>query len=671
MSKVAKEVAQLREQIRHHDELYYNQAAPEITDLEYDRLMQRLKELEAAHPDLRTADSPTQRVGGQPLESFTQVAHRVPMLSIDNAYTEAELVEFDERLKRLLPNEPIPYVLELKIDGVAVSLIYEHGQLARAVTRGDGRQGDDITSNIRTLHDVPLRLKGEPPALLEVRGEVYMTNQDLAHLNARLQEQGHKTLANARNSAAGSLKLLDPQLCAQRPLRFFAHSAGASEGLKASSHLEFLTTVEKLGLKPTPFVKVVPSLPEALQECQAWMERLHELDFEIDGIVIKVNSFAQREALGATSKAPRWAIAYKWEKYEAVTQLLNVRIQVGKTGALTPVADLQPVTIAGTTVSRASLHNFDEVERRDVRIGDWVVVEKAGKIIPHVVRVEEHRRTGAEQKIALPEACPECQSGVVRDERGVYLRCINPACPAQLKERLRYYAHRTTMDIEGLGEKLIDQLVDQGLVKSYADLYRLQRDQLMELERMGAKSADNLLQGIADSKGRGLSRLLAGLSIRHVGRRVSEILAQHFGTMSALQQAEIEALQNAPEIGPEIAASLYETLHSEHGLQTVRELAELGLKMDVERPEGAPGGQKLLGKTLVVTGTLQRYTREQIERLIQQHGGRPASSVSKKTSYVIAGVEAGSKLAKAQELGIPVLNEDSFEQLLQAPESEN
>ncbi|HQU45013.1 MAG TPA: NAD-dependent DNA ligase LigA [Pirellulales bacterium] len=663
---VAKQIEDLREAIRCHDRKYYVEAAPEISDLEYDRLMKELQELEAAHPDLIAPDSPTQRVGEQPVEGLVQVEHRIPMLSIENTYSLPEVREFAARAAKKLAGETIEWVVELKIDGVAVALVYEDGLLARGVTRGNGRVGDDVTHNIRTIGDVPLRLAGgKPPPVLEVRGEVYMTNSDLVKLNQEQAKRGEPPFANSRNVTAGSIRLLDPRICAKRRLRFFCHGVGYVEGVEAKNHRDFLAALAGYGLPTTPMVECFASIDAALAHCESLIERLHELDFEIDGLVLKVNDFDQRERLGTTSKSPRWVVAYKFEKYEATTRLNDIRVQVGKTGAITPVADLEPVELAGTVVSRASLHNADEIERKDVRIGDVVVVEKAGKIIPHIVRVEKHLREGHRRKFPFPEACPECGAALVKDEGGVYIRCPNPKCPAQLKERLRYFAGRNAMDIEGLGDKLVDQLVAEGLVRGHGDLYRLSIDKLRELERMGQRSSEKLLEAVEASKGRGLARLLNALAIRHVGVRLATVLADHFGSMDALMAADEEELADVNEVGPIIAKSVYQYLHSEYGAATVRELKGLGLNMEAPRPAKPPGGKgKLAGKTLVVTGSLQKYTRDEIEELIARHGGRPASSVSKNTDYVVAGEKAGSKLDKARSLGVPVLSEEEFEKLI-------
>jgi len=661
--RVADEIARLREEIHFHDHKYYVEAAPVISDTEYDRLMARLKELEAAHPELITPDSPTQRVGGEPVEGLAPVEHRVPMLSIENTYSVEELKRFGERTAKLLGNEAIQWVVELKIDGVAVSLWYEEGLLVRGATRGNGRVGDDVTHAIRTVRGVPLRLRGRDiPRTLEVRGEVYMTNSDLVALNEAQKRKGLPPFANTRNVTAGAIRLLDPRLCAERRLRFFCHGVGYVEGLRATTHMEFLEEMRSLGLPTTPLVQCFDSFDAAVEHCEEMIARLHELDFEIDGLVLKVNRFDQRERLGATSKAPRWVIAYKFEKYEAATRLKAIRVQVGKTGAVTPVAELEPVELAGTTVSRASLHNADEIQRKDVREGDVVVVEKAGKIIPHIVRVEKHLRDKPLPQFVFPDRCPECHARLVRDEGGAYIRCPNADCPAQVKERIRYFASRNAMDIEGLGDKLVDQLVDSGLVRRYGDLYRLSVEQLVELERMGRKSSENLVAQIEASKGRGLARLLNALAVRHVGPRTAAVLAQEFRSMDALQRVSVEELSRVNEIGPVIAQSVHDFLQGDFGRATIADLKRLGVSMEQAAEQRV--ARTLEGKTLVVTGTLRRYDRKGIEEVIARHGGRAASSVSRKTDYVVAGADPGSKLDKARQLGVRVLSEEEFEKLL-------
>ncbi|QDT46660.1 DNA ligase [Symmachiella dynata] len=670
-AKVQKQIEKLRDELRRHSYLYYVEARPEIPDREFDKLLKQLEALEQQHPEFDTPDSPSHKVGGEPIAGFKTVEHREPMLSIDNVYDVDAVRDFDTRLKKLLgSDDDLAYVAEYKIDGVAISLIYENGLLVQGVTRGDGRQGDDITHNARILRGVPLRLRGDdPPPVLEVRGEVFISNPDFAHIKAAQAKAGEQVFINPRNSAAGALKLLDPKIAIQRKLRFFAHGAGYVEGVDFPTQMEFLTAIRNWGIPTTPGVTLCPSIDTALTQCETFIENLHSLDFEVDGIVLKVNDREVQEELGRTSKSPRWILAYKWEKYEAVTQIESIDIQVGKTGALTPVAHLKPVEIDLTTVSRASLHNRDEVERLGVRIGDWVVVEKAGKIIPHVVRVEEERRDGTEIEFAFPRNCPVCDTPAVQDEGGVYVRCPNPDCPAQLRETLRFFASRSAMDIEGLGIKLIEQLLAAKLLTSLTDVYRLpeRREELLALERMGEKSVDNLLAAIEGSKTQPLWRLLTGLNIRHVGTNTSQVLMRQFGTLDQIMQQTEEQLAEVDEIGPVIAATVSQFFQSDVGRSIVEELRGFGLNFGepVEAQETAEGDLVFDGKTIVVTGTLTKFTRDEIKELIRNHGGRAAGSVSKKTDYVVAGEKAGSKLDKATSLGVPVLTEDEFLAMVQ------
>jgi DNA ligase (NAD+) len=666
---IEQQIAQLRDQIREHDRRYYVDAAPTISDREYDQLIDGLKKLEAENPEHLTPDSPTQRVGGEPVSGLDHVRHRVPMLSIDNTYSEEELLKYGARTAKLLPDEEIAWDVELKIDGVAVSLTYEDGLFVQGVTRGDGKVGDDVTHNLRTVRGVPLRLSGnDVPSSLEIRGEVYMTNTDLADINARRKAAGRELYANTRNTAAGGIKLLDPKQCAERRLRFFCHGVGYIEGLPTNSHWEFLQMVGRWGVPATPLVKRFDTFDAAVAHCQAVIGRLHEFDFEVDGLVLKVDRFDQRDRLGATSKAPRWLVAYKFEKYEATTQVNDIIITVGKSGALTPTAELEPVQIAGTTVSRVGLHNVEEIARKDIRIGDTIVVEKAGKIIPHVVRVEKHLRPEGAKEFVYPTSCPVCGTTLERDEGGVYIRCPNFSCPAQLGERLLYFASRSAMDIEGVGEKLAYQLVESGFVNDFADLYSLTEEKLTQLERMGKKSAQKLLENIEASKTRGLARLLNALCIRHVGARVATTIAEHFGSMDDLLAASEEDLSNVEDVGEVIAESVYKFLHSKNGERAVDKLRAAGLDLTAPKKSPASAGTAgpLSGKTLVVTGTLGKYKRDEIESLIVQYGGSAASSVSKKTDYLIAGEKAGSKLDKARTLGVKIISEAEFDELIGA-----
>jgi DNA ligase (NAD+) len=657
----------LRKTIAHHNYRYYVEDNPDISDLEFDQLMQELMDLERQHPELVTPDSPTQRVGGQPIEGFRQVAHAIPMLSIDNTYNEEEVREFDARIHRLLGNERAHYVVEHKIDGVSASLLFEKGTFTLGLTRGDGNHGDDITHNLRTVRDIPLRLLsrgGRIPELLEVRGEVYMTNSELSRLNKLQSERGERAFANCRNAAAGSLKLLDPRQCAQRLLRFFAHSEGRVSGRNFKTHIDFLDLIRGFGIPVVPHSRQLGSIDEVLDYCAETLEGRGFLDYETDGIAIKVNSLAQRDRLGSTSKSPRWVIAYKVELWQASTQVKDIQVHVGKSGTLTPVAELQTTEIAGTKVSRVSLHNADEIARKDIRIGDTVVVEKAGKIIPHVVRVELEKRTGHEKTFRFPSKCPVCHGCVARDEGGVYIRCLNPLCPAQLKERLRFYAARHAMDIEGLGPALIDQLVDQGIMKSLTDLYTLTVEKVAGLERMGEKSAKNLIEGIEASKDRGLTRILTALGIRHVGEHNARLIAEKFADIHDLMAASEEHLAQIPGIGPIVAKSVYGYFHSEAGRKTIAELERNGVNMTQQSPVRSNGRRSdFEGKIFVVTGTMARFSRSEMQERIRKLGGKTASSVSRKTDFVVVGENPGSKLEKARELGITVLSEEQFEQL--------
>ncbi len=663
---VEQKIAKLRQKINRHNRLYYVESAPEISDLEFDKLLKSLEILEKEHPEFDSPDSPTHKVGGEPIEGFETVQHRLPMLSIDNVYNEEAVREFDQRLKKLADVDELEYTVEYKIDGVALALVYEQGVLTQALTRGDGQQGDDITQNARTVGGVPLRLESDdPPNLIEVRGEAYISNSDFAQLNTEQNAKGLEAYKNPRNTTSGALKLLDPKLCAARKVRFLAHGIGAMEGSDISTHIEYLDELKTWGIPPTPEVQACTGIDAALALCNEMMENIHALNFEVDGLVIKVNQFPVRDELGNTSKSPRWLIAYKWERYEATTTIENIEIQVGKTGTLTPVAHLSPVEIAGTTVSRSSLHNRDEIERLEVMIGDTVVVEKAGKIIPHVVRVEKHERTGKETPFHFPEACPECGADVARDEGGVYIRCLNPTCPAQLREGLRYFVSRQAMDIDGLGIKVIEQLIDAKLLSSFADLYRLHehREELLELERMGTRSVEKLLDGVEASKSRPLWRLLTALNIRFVGRTNSRIFEKQFGTLDAIASQTEEALAEVDEIGPITAKSVVEFFQADFGKEIIEDLRSCGLNFGTPVPEQPPGEaseQIFSGKTFVVTGTLEQFTRDEIKELIIQHGGKASGSVSKKTDYLVAGEKAGSKLEKAKNLGVTTLTEQEF-----------
>ena len=672
-TSVRREIERLREEIERHNRLYYVQAAPEISDREFDRLMQRLEQLEKDHPEFASPDSPTQRVGGQPVDGFETVTHRIPMLSLENIFDEQELLQWYDSLKKDLDGQDPECTVEYKIDGVALAVIWEGGRLSRAVTRGDGAAGDDVTSNARVIGGIPLGLHTKtPPPVLEVRGEVLIHNEDFAAFQAAQAERGEEPFRNPRNAAAGALKLLDPSMTRRRKLRFLAHGPGYCEGIGWQTAVEFFDAVRDLGIPVTPGTRTAVGRDSLQRTMAELVEEVPELPFEVDGIVVKVSSFDLRRRLGETSKFPRWARAYKWERYEAETRVRHIAVQVGRTGTLTPVADLEPVVIDGTTVSRASLHNRDELQRLDIRIGDRVLVEKAGRIIPHVLRVNVAARTGQEQPFRFPDRCPECGTAVQRDDDGVFIRCPNPQCPAQLRETLVYFASRSAMDIDGLGEKLVEQLLEAGLVDGIASLYRLKdrRDELLKLDRMGEKSVDRLLAGLEQSKSRPLWRLLAGLNIRHVGENNARILESAFGSLSAIAEQSVEDLAAVDEIGPVIAESVYRFFHSESGRQLIQELEELGLNTGTApAPVDESDEKPLQGQTVVVTGTLTRMTRDDAKQLIRSLGGKPAGSVSKRTDFVVAGDKAGSKLDRARELGVQVLTEQQFLERIGHPNS--
>ena len=658
--KIATEIKQLRTEINRHNRLYYVDAAPEIPDREYDRLIERLATLEAEHPELATVDSPTQRVGGEPIEGFKTVTHATPMMSMDNTYSPQELREFADRVARGLDGREHAFTVEPKVDGVAASLRYEDGLLVLGATRGDGRRGDDVTTNLRTVRDIPLRLSGKPPAVIEVRGEVYMERAQLARINQQREAAGEPPYANPRNMTAGTLKSLDSRIVAKRGLRFFAYGLGEQQGIEFASHSEATAALKAFGFPVLP-IEIAGDVEVAIAICQAWETRRASLPHDIDGMVIKVDSFPQRTWLGARSKAPRWCIAYKFAAEQAVTKLLDIRVQVGKLGTLTPVADLEPVQLAGTTVSHAGLHNAKQIAEKDIRIGDDVVVEKAGEIIPQVVRVVETSGGKRGEPFEFPTACPACGSEVQQDKGGVAIRCINPECPAQIKERIRWFAARGQMDIDGLGPAVIEQLVVRNLVTRYADLYALKKADLVELDRMGEKSAENLISAIEVSKDRDLSRLLASLSIPLVGARAGEIFAANFADIDAIAAASIEDLATVHEIGDGIAASVHEFLNSDTGRKTVEALKAAGVNVTSRGHTAAPGGeQPLAGMAVVVTGSLEHYDRKGIGDAIRKNGGRPTGSVSKKTSFVLVGEKPGGKLEKARELGVEIIDETEF-----------
>ncbi len=670
---VEREIISLREEIRRHEELYYIHAAPEIADAEYDALIARLVELETAHPELVSPDSPTQRVGGRPAESFTEYVHRRPMLSLDNSYNIEDLRAFDERVRKLADNRPFEYVAELKIDGLSVSLHYEKGVLVRGVTRGDGRRGEDVTQNVRTIRSVPLSLKKTVEGLegeVEIRGEAYLPRAVFERINQERDEEGQPRFANPRNAAAGTIRQLDPRIVASRRLEIFPYDVIAGERKPFAAHWQSFEWLERAGFRTNPHRQECKTIEEVIGFCHQMELHRDELDYEIDGVVVKVNSTALQDEFGATSKAPRWAIAYKYPALQATTQLLSVVVQVGRTGALTPVANLQPILLAGTTVSRATLHNEDEIKRLDLRIGDWVLIEKSGEIIPKVLKVIESRRTGAEKRFRMPKNCPVCGGLVVRPEGEVVSRCVAADCPAQLKQNILHFASRRAMRIEGLGEALVEQLVETKLVRDVADLYHLKLEDIIALERKAAKSATNLLAQIEASKTRDLSQLLYALGIRHVGERTAGILARHFRSLERLSRATVEEMDDIHEIGLTVAESVRDWFDDEGNIELCKRLGDAGVQTEIINASSVVVTEAFAGKQFVLTGRLETMTRDEARALIEARGGRVTSTVSKKTDYVVAGEEAGSKLDKAQALGLTVIDEAALRAMLEEKTSD-
>ncbi len=661
---IPREVERLREEIEAHNHRYYVLDDPLVSDAEYDALFRRLQALEDAHPALRSPDSPTQRVGAAPLEKFASVRHRQPMLSLANVTTPEDFLEFDARVRKFLALPTIEYVGEPKVDGVAVELVYEDGALAVASTRGDGTVGEDITQNVRTIRSVPLRLhkgRGALPERLEVRGEVFLPITPFRRLNREREEAGEPTFANPRNAAAGSLKQLDPTITATRRLDFVCHGLGEVRWTaRPTTHWDVLQALAALGLKPVPRSQVLRS-PDEVAALFDRLERERDaLAYEIDGLVVKANDLALQRRLGEISRSPRWAVAYKFKARQATTRILTIQPSVGRTGVLTPVAELEPVPVGGVTVRNASLHNMDEIERKDVRIGDTVVIERAGDVIPYLVKVIVEQRTGRERRFTMPRRCPVCRAEVVRSEDEVAYRCIGLGCPAKLKQAIRFIGARTAMDIEGLGEKLVDQLVDRGLVHDLADLYHLEADTLADLDRMGKKSAANLCAQIARSRTTTLPRLLVALGIRQVGEATAKALAEHFGTLARLMAAPPEALQEVRDVGPEVAASIHRFFAEPQNRTVIARLLDAGVRPAAVAATTGP----LAGKKFVLTGGLARMSRPEAQRRIEARGGRLVSSISAETDYVVVGVDPGSKVAKAKKLGTTLLDEDAFLALL-------
>ena len=658
-AEIKTQVEHLRAEINRHSDLYYQSDAPEISDLEFDQLLERLKALEAEHPELVTPDSPTQRVGGK-ATSLKPFAHTVALMSLDNSYNLDDLKAFTQRCERLAEGRNLDYVAELKIDGLSVSLHYEHGILVTGATRGDGSQGDEVTQNVKTIRSIPLKLKADAPEHAEVRGEVFLSRSQFAKINAELEMQGEKTFANPRNCASGTLRMLDSAVVASRRLDMFPYDAFTGNAKMFGSHAEVFEWCGRNGFNVNPHRRVCADFDD-LAAFIVEMETVRDgLDYEIDGVVVKVNSTALQDEFGTTTKAPRWAIAYKYPARQATTRLLGIGIQVGRTGALTPVAHLEPTLLAGTTVARASLHNEDEIKRLGLKIGDYVLIEKSGEIIPQVLSVVTTKRDGSEREFEFPCVCPVCGSDAVRPEGEAVRRCINDVCPAKIKARILYFASRKAMDIEGLGEVLVETLVDNGSVKDVADLYDLTVEQIASLDRMAEKSGTNLIDQIVASKTRGLQRLLYGIDIRHVGERYAKILANYFRSVDRLAEASVQELDDIHEIGLAVAESVYGWFRDERNINLVERLKAAEVKTETEAASIALLDERFTGKTFVLTGKLENYTRDEAAKLIEDRGGRVSSSVSKNTDYVVAGSDAGSKLTKAASLGVALLDENDF-----------
>jgi DNA ligase (NAD+) len=664
LKKARKRIEELREQINHHNYLYYVLDSPEISDAEFDVLIRELEKLEEQYPQFITPDSPTQRIGVPPAEGFPPFRHRARMFSLSDAFDYDELSAFFSRLRKALPDGAFEYVCELKIDGSAVSLTYEKGLYVRGATRGDGEAGEDVTPNLKTLRSVPLRIRiPSPPEVFEVKGEVYLSADKFRELNREREERGLTLFANPRNAAAGSLRQLDPKVTASRALDIFAYAVGYISGREFNAQYEALQFLKEAGFKVNPHIKLAKSEEEVFAYCREWEEKRDALPYEIDGVVVKVNSLVQQERLGVTAKSPRWAIAFKFAPKQATTQIEDIVVQVGRTGALTPVAHLRPVQVGGTTVSRATLHNEDEIRRKDVRIGDTVLIQRAGDVIPEVVSVVKAKRTGKEKVFRMPKKCPVCGSDVFRPGGEAVTRCTGIACPAQLREHLLHYAGRGAMDIDGLGPAVVEELMKRKWVTDVADLYSLTKERLLGIPHYADKAAENLLGAIDASRERPLSRLLFALGIRHVGSHVATMLARHFPSIEELKRASYEDLVEIPEIGPRIAESVVLFFKQDRNLKVLEKLKKAKIRME-EAPRRAEAARKFEGKTFVLTGTLEYFSREEATERIEALGGRVSSSVSKKTDYVVAGAEPGNKYDKAKSLGVNIIDEEEFKKLI-------
>lgn len=661
----SKRIAELRKALAHHNRRYYEEAAPEITDAEYDRLMRELRDLEGENPALFSDDSPTQKVGGTTNKHFKTVAHRVPMLSLENTYSLEELKEFDERVRKGLGAQAYRYVTELKIDGLSIELVYEKGKLTTALTRGDGEKGDDVTANVLTIADIPRIVKARDwPDRCEVRGEIYFDRADFEKLNAEREKTGEDLFANPRNAAAGTLKLIDPLEVKKRPLRASLYFLLSPSPLPVASHHEALEYLEKAGFPVNRHRRLCADIGEVHDYCLEYQDQRYEIPFDADGVVLKVDRFAQQEDLGATTKNPRWAIAFKFAAQQAETSLLSIALQVGRTGAVTPVAELAPVTLEGTTVKRATLHNEDEIKRRDLRIGDRVLVEKGGLVIPKILRAFPEKRTGKEKAFHMPKDCPACGTPLVKEEEEAVWRCDNPACPPQVERTVEHFCSRDAMDIRGAGIQVVKQLLEEGLIKDYADLYALDAPAVAELERKGEKSAQNLIAQIEESRHRTLGRLLFALGVRHVGAHIAELLAARFSDVWALSKADGEALEAIDGVGPEVSRSVVGFFSHEANRRLLRKLEAGGVNFKRLKEEEPAQGAPFEGKTFVFTGELKAFTRGDAEKMVKRLGAKASGSVSKLTTYVVAGEAAGSKLKKARDLGVEVLDEAGFLELV-------
>ena len=666
MEKIKTEIEELRKRINQHSYAYYVMDNPTVSDYEYDLLFRRLLELEEKYPQFITAQSPTQRIGAIPSNSFEKITHPTPMLSLGNAFSNNELILFDQRVKNILQIDTVQYVVEHKIDGLAINLIYENGKLVKAATRGDGSIGEDVTANIRTIKAIPLELNVEEveiPEFLEVRGEVYLPKKEFIRLNKERQANDEALFANCRNAAAGSLRQLDPKETAKRYLSAILYGIGEIKGLNFEYHSAVLDFLSKLGFKTNKEYQIFSNIDEVMQYCASWSEKKEQLDFDIDGMVIKVNNLKDQKILGYTAKDPRWAIAYKFQPEQGITKIEKIVVNVGRTGAITPLAYLTPVTISGSKISKATLHNEDYIVAKDIRIGDTVIVHKAGEIIPEVVAVKLEERTGTEVKFVMPQICPECQKPVVKEDNEAAYKCVNPNCPAILRENFIHFVSRDAMNIEGLGPSVVSMLLDNNLINDVADLYKLTTEELINLDRIGAKSAESLISAIEKSKQAGLNRLLFALGIRFVGVKAANILANHFKSMKALTKSSLEDLLAINEIGTKIAQSIIAYFNKQENLMLLDKLSEVGVNMTaktIERMEQ----ENFQDKIFVLTGNLESFNRKEASLLIEQFGGKVSSAVSKKTDFVVAGTEAGSKLTKAQELGINIIREEEFKNMM-------